>query len=319
MQQESRPIGRSDVLLSLRRSVSEPQITPVACDFASAVLGLQGAGRHNGTSRLNEACTSSRARNKNVLGGLVQGCPGETPHSRHMRRILQSAGDHILSNTGQALELMNIADNALCAHSRADEHKVYEAAFDIDKEDFDQQAERAVPPPTRAPAILPGPNQWDDDLNQALAETLQVNEEHQGVHTFSLIPSSVTCGKLCCDLDADPLPAITTTLQEQRPNTSEVEGAPTPPFKNLQTCLVALDDGNDTRLTQSLSSHGRMGATSREGLGFLLRVLCLMPEAHKLKDTTNKQVHHLVHVPRYMSRVLMESLSSKPSLRSIDG
>ena len=129
----------------------------------------------------------------------------------------------------------------------------------------------------------------------------------------------MTCGKLCCDLDADPLPAITTTLQEQRPNTSEVEGAPTPPFKNLQTCLAALDDGNDARLTQSLSSHGRMGATSREGLGFLLRVLCLMPEAHKLKDTTNKQVHHLVHVPRYMSRVLMESLSSKPSLRSIDG
>ena len=156
MQQESRPIGRSDVLLSLRRSVSEPQITPVACDFASAVLGLQGAGRHNGTSRLNEACTSSRARNKNVLGGLVQGCPGETPHSRHMRRILQSAGDHILSNTGQALELMNIADNALCAHSGADEHEVYEAAFDIDKEDFDQQAERAVPPTTRDPAILPG-------------------------------------------------------------------------------------------------------------------------------------------------------------------
>ena len=285
-----------DGLLSLWRNVSEPQITPVASDFASAVLGLQGACRHNGTRRLNEAVTSSPARKKNVFGSLVH--PGETPHSRHMRRFLQSAGDRILSNAAQGLEHptieMDLVEDiqALSAPSGADQYEVYEAAFDIDKEDSDQQAERAVPPPTSAPAILPGPNQWElDDLDQAFAEILKDNEEHQGVHTFSSIPSSVTCGKLSCGLDADPFPANTTRLQEQRPNTSKVEGHPTPP-----------SDGNDARLTQSLSSHGRMSAASREGLGLLLRVLCLMPEAHILKDTTNKQVHHLVHVPRYMSR-----------------
>jgi len=62
MPQPESAIERRDGLPSLRRSVSEPQITAVSCDFASAVLdtpfptwsegrGLQGACRHNGTRR----------------------------------------------------------------------------------------------------------------------------------------------------------------------------------------------------------------------------------------------------------------------------
>ena len=76
---------------------------------------------------------------------------------------MQSAGDHILSNDSQALELMDIVEDkqALSAPSGADQHEVYEAAFDIDKEDSDQQTQ----PTTSALAILSGPNQWElDDL-----------------------------------------------------------------------------------------------------------------------------------------------------------
>jgi hypothetical protein len=74
---------------------------------------------------------------------------------------LQSAGDHILSNDSQALELMDIVEDkqALSAPSGADQHEVYEAAFDIDKEDSDQQTQTT----TSAPAILSGPNQWELD------------------------------------------------------------------------------------------------------------------------------------------------------------
>jgi hypothetical protein len=48
---------------------------------------------------------------------------------------------------------------ALSAPSGADQHEVYEAAFDIDKEDSDQQTQTT----TSAPAILSGPNQWELD------------------------------------------------------------------------------------------------------------------------------------------------------------
>ena len=80
---------------------------------------------------------------------------------------MQSAGDRILSNAAQALEHptreMDIVEDkqALSAPSGADQHEVYEAAFDIDKEDSDQQTQAT----TSAPAILSGPNQWElDDL-----------------------------------------------------------------------------------------------------------------------------------------------------------